>query len=391
MTDNPDRYKIIAFRPELRENLLEVQQYLWGPDRHRNAAYFDWKYNRNPYLSSSFVRLALFEGQVVGAFAMIGAELEAGQPPHRFSCLEHADAVVHPDHRRRGLFERMTRALLEDAAGQDFEYIIDTSAHRASAATILKVGWRSPGPVETASWHADWEKKSTVRALAKKLPFLRAAYRQLRQRLPAVPAPPASQGLPFDALDKGRSQIDGAAGGHISMGTSPRPEAMADLVARIGSDGRIRHTRDRRFFAWRFGNPLSVYRFLFWDDGRLEGYLVLQAPVDAADDYWIHIVDWEATGTQVRAGLLEAAMEHTPSQMLVIWSATLSDEVKTLLKSHAFHFSSDTTATDGEVWQPHVLVRPVRSDIPPTDWRLGDRDLLNLADWDLRAIYSDNF
>jgi hypothetical protein len=35
--------------------------------------------------------------------------------------------------------------------------------------------------------------------------------------------------------------------------------------------------RDQRYLAWRFLNPRSLYRFLFWEASKLEGYLVLQA------------------------------------------------------------------------------------------------------------------
>ena len=70
---------------------------------------------------------------------------------------------------------------------------------------------------------------------------------------------------------------------------------MAELAERIGYDGRIRHVRDEQYFSWRFQNPLSEYRFLFWDNGRLDGYLVLYRKVyPPGNDELAYIVDWDA-------------------------------------------------------------------------------------------------
>jgi hypothetical protein len=46
---------------------------------------------------------------------------------------------------------------------------------------------------------------------------------------------------------------------------------MADLVRRLGHDGRLRHVRDERYLAWRYRNPLYEYRFLVRESDRLEG------------------------------------------------------------------------------------------------------------------------
>ncbi|NIV33744.1 MAG: GNAT family N-acetyltransferase, partial [Anaerolineae bacterium] len=379
MAANADRYEIAAYRPEFRAGLLELQRHMWGPNPERNAVYLEWKYERNPYSNDSFIYVALCDGQVVGMRTMYVTEWEAGQPSQRFLCLSDADGVIHPDHRRRGLLERMTRATLEEVARHDREYSITLSANPASAAHNLKLGWHSAGSVETASRPANRGTESRLRALAAKVPLLAPAYRQVRQRFAALRAPSDSERPAFDALDGTQAQLDGRATSHIVIDRSPRPEAMAELVDRSGSDGRIRHTRDQRFFAWRFQNPLSVYRFFFWEDSRLEGYLVLQTAAGATENAWIRIVDWESTNLQVRAELLQAAVEHSHAHQLVIWSASLPDEVKALLRDHGFAFSDMTKDISDGIWHPHVLLRPVRRDIPQAQWTFAGRDLLDLA------------
>ena len=96
----------------------------------------------------------------------------------------------------------------------------------------------------------------------------------------------------------------------VTLSKTARPRAMAELAERIGYDGRIRHVRDEQYFSWRFQNPLSEYRFLFWDNGRLDGYLVLYMKVyPPGDDEWAYIVDWDAINGNVWHDLLQAAIQ----------------------------------------------------------------------------------
>jgi len=158
---------------------------------------------------------------------------------------------------------------------------------------------------------------------------------------------------------------------------------MAELVSRLPFDGRIRHVRDERYFAWRFRNPLRNYRFFYWDEGRLEGYLVLQTGRPPLGR--VHVVDWEARDEKVRAGLLDAVFECGRYPELVAWSAAVPMAARSLLAQRGFEpVDRDKTARG----IPCVLVRPIRDAGPPDQWTVAGRRLLDPADWDLRMIYS---
>src|SRR6185369_15409913 len=117
---------------------------------------------------------------------------------------------------------------------------------------------------------------------------------------------------------------------------TPRCADMAELVARIRTDGRIRHVRDSEYFHWRFQNPLSRYWFLFWSEERLDGYLVLQEYTsDRADRIRLNIVDWEGITPAVQSGLLEAAVVFANNRPLWIWAATLPQLAADMLKQRA--------------------------------------------------------
>src|SRR6478672_5442840 len=80
---------------------------------------------------------------------------------------------------------------------------------------------------------------------------------------------------------------------NVLVESSPRSEAMAELVRSIAGDGRIRHVRDAEFFRWRFENPTRQYRFFYYESyGRLEGFMVVAGY--RRSDLQFNIVDIEA-------------------------------------------------------------------------------------------------
>ena len=159
---------------------------------------------------------------------------------------------------------------------------------------------------------------------------------------------------------------------------------MADLVARLGTDGRIRHLRDGTYFAWRYRNPKWQYRFLFCEKNGLLGYLVLGVETGK---WYVRILDWEATDTEVRQNLLDAALSWGMFTHVSVWTVSKSEETKTLLKTHDF----EGKAGPPSLAEPRntVLMRSVDPKKRPDDWTLAGRRIIDARNWDLREIYSD--
>jgi hypothetical protein len=176
----------------------------------------------------------------------------------------------------------------------------------------------------------------------------------------------------------------------ITLTDRPCPEEMAGLVDRLGSDGRLRHVRDTRYFTWRFQNPLARYRFvLLWERGALDGYLVLQTPA-TGQRRRVAILDWEATTLQGRAELLEATVAWGQFTDLRLWCGTLTPHDRDLLRSSGFRPASVTL--EASAHESTVLVRALgRLPTDPGGWTVGGRRLLDLGNWDIRMLYSDAF
>ena len=361
--------------------MIRLQRDLWCPDLAANSAYLAWKYEQNPYTDGPRSYLALDGDEVVGMRGLFGVRWEVGVQPAILPCIAAGDVVVARAHRRRGLFRRLTEAALEDLGGAGYRYAINTSARPVTFLGMRDMGWRVSAPVEI--WRRD-----TLRARAGG-PLRRAVHRvPLARRyvgrgtLPFLPATDS----PFAALDAAGARPRGAQ--PIAIERAPRPEAMTALIARIGHDGRLRHVRDGAYFAWRYRDPLRRYRFLFWDEGGVEGYLVLQAFGDTRRPE-VSIVDWEATGAAAREGLLRAVLEAGRFDSIWIWTVGLPPDQKALLRACGFRPEMDGEAARHQGW-PGLLLMPLAAP-EAEDLAAGERPLLDPASWDLRMIYSDRY
>lgn len=354
-------YEVVPYTPDLQAELVRLQTYLWSADAIRNAEYFQWKYADNPYLHEPLIRIALRDGRAVAMRGLFGAMWEAGAAGA--TVLPYADDfVVAPADRNSGIARRVLHESLADAARRGYPYAVSLSAGAVTFVASLAAGWRSAGSYQPAC--RDLAPPSRWRR------WLGGA----RSTLGADP---------FAGLDR-----CGAAGA-VSMQRAVRPEEMAELIARTPWDGRIRHVRDARHFAWRFRNPLHEYRFVYWDEGSaLQGYLVLQRYLaERADRLRVNIVDWEAVDQHVRAGLLEAVLTRGRFARLHTWTVGAAAPVRALLSRHGF-VAADDPAGGIRARSSGLLVRRLGAGVDGNDWRLGDRNLLDVADWDLRPLYS---
>lgn len=405
-----DNFEIVKYCPDLKGQVLELQKHFWSRDLSLNAAYLTWKYEHNPYMDTPLIYTVFCGTELVGMMGVYGAKWQIGKPSQTWLGPGIGDFVIHPDHRNRGLYQKLMAFVLDDLSNTDYPYVFDFGGGEVGLSMLMR-GWRKIDYLQTAHWQAPRDTNTSrdrrsepqpslaasmhrrVRAYAHGLPLLSSAYRRSRKYARKVFLRRAGKlDRSFKHLDSSGPWPHRGTTPHISILPTPRPAAMADLVERVRSDGRMRQVKDEQFFTWRFQNPLSQFRFLFWDDARLEGYLVLQAPVYAYDGKARgNVVDWEATDVQVWADLLQAAIDWGQFDKLTIWSATLSDKAKALLQTMGFNFVNKTRRIARDIDLPTILTRPVRQEMLKTDWVVADCHLLDLTNWDLRMIFSDDF
>ena len=376
-------YKIVRYHPDLKEQVIELQTHLWSPSLSLNKSYFEWKYERNPIVKEPLIYLAMCNGKVIGMRGFYGVQWECGVPSQRFTNLYADDAVIAPEHRKRGLMPKIMTFAFEELDAKGYEYVFNLSAGSATLHTSLNMGWRSAGwvrPMRHRYWPAVVQRGVLRRV--KQLPVFSDMFASLASR--------RLERLDRSIEDVDLKQVNSKAkwSPGLSFEDAPRCAAMAELVNRIGTTGRIRHVRKSEYFQWRFQNPLGRYRYIFWEKDHLEGYLVLQQHTsEYFDRSAVNIVNLEASDEVIKKLLLKAASAvFGKGKELIVWSATLPEPTTTLLRKNGFRFLK--APTNGSIFPPVILVRAIAD--RDGEWLLGDRHLLDMADWDLQMLYSSS-
>jgi hypothetical protein len=369
-------YEVVKYRPEHKGRIALLQTHLWSTDVRLNTAYLEWKYEQNPYLNEPSIYLVETGDAVVGMRGFFGGRWEAGVPPRASTVLCADDLVIAPEHRNRGLLTAIMTTALEDLAGRSDGFALMLSPGSITTLNSLASGWKSIGhmaPAQRESERIGWSQRVLASLGRQRLVWRAAAFAKSRM---------AAGRERFVRLDDNARRRSRAVAG-IRLAQQPEPEAMAQLVARLGHDGRIRHVRDAEYFAWRFRNPLHEYRFLYAGGTALDGYLVLQRYRTGPAATRVHMSDWEAVDPRTRERLLEAAVTWGQFAQLRTWTACLSEEGRAILRRASF---VEGSVGRSAVW-PRVLVRSLRS-AEGAEWALAGQPLLHLPSWDLRMLYA---
>lgn len=370
-------YEIVRYDRAFRDQVAELQRHLWSDDATVNAAYLDWKYHQNPYLDEPLICLAVHAGRVVGMRGVVGARWEIGTPTEHVVVPCADDLVVVPEHRNRGVVSQIMNATVDRIAAEGYRYAFSLSAGPVTVMASLASGWQGAGSMrdEQRKGRKWWLARASARLRTLPLlwryadPLSRLQYRLKR---------------PFAELDREARRARGRFDAVMRVEPAPPVELMADLVRRLGHDGRIRHVRDERYLAWRYQNPLHEYRFLFPEADRPEGYLVLRA--DRRNPArGVNVVDWEATTPALREQLLRAAVEWGNFPEMTIWTATVPlDALEAVSRAGFVPMSAGSRTRSSHT----ILVRHTGRPKPASDLVLGGQRLLDPAAWDMRMVYS---
>lgn len=370
-------YQVRPYRPEYRSRILELQRHLWSSDPALNDAYFKWKYEQNPYASTIRIYLA-FEGErAVGMRGFVGGRWEAGPPRQEVAIFCPDDLVIEPEHRNRGLFTAIMNTAFEDLADHQNGFALNVGGRELTVLGSLTMGWKRIAPLRLVGVSSTQYRR--LYRWRNRLGGTRFLWRLAETRL-------LNMRTRFDRLDREWSSQSNQPI-PIRVARQPDVDGMASLVQKLGYDGRIRHVRDDRYFAWRFRNPLREYRFLYAGGGSgLLGYLVLHRSVSDRDaNAPIHISDWESTSDEVAERLLQTALEHGRFPAVVAWGAALPSRATAMLRSNGFQPAQREREARGTYCG---LVRSLRDGVPPAQWNLAGKNLLDPASWDLRMLYS---
>jgi GNAT superfamily N-acetyltransferase len=181
----------------------------------RNAAYWSWKHLRNPF-GVSPVLIAEADGSLVGLRVFMRWTWKRGGED--VLAVRAVDTATHPDWQGKGIFTRLTLALVERMKADRVQLIFNTP-NRYSRPGYLKMGWSSVG--KASLWIRPVRPLQAPRAMARRDARLSTALSgaYLRWRYVDIP------GFTY----------------HASGSWEPRGEAL--IIFRLKSRGSLRELR----------------------------------------------------------------------------------------------------------------------------------------------------
>ena len=107
----------------------------------RTEAFWRWKHEHNPF-GPSPAMVAEADGRIVSLRIFLRWRWLYGQ--YAYAAVRPVDTATHPDWRRRGLFERLTRELLQVMKSEGVAFVFNTP-NATSGRGYEKLGWRIVG------------------------------------------------------------------------------------------------------------------------------------------------------------------------------------------------------------------------------------------------------
>lgn len=231
--DGQDPYVIRRGEPSDADAFCSLFETVW--DHERDREWFRWKYVENPSVDHVPMFVAEADGELVGTRPYVALRMRAGEATPL--ALLTADTMVHPDHRRRGLFTRMTERSLAFYADREPEFSFNQPNER-SLSGYRKLGWQ---PLDAMTTYFRVQNPGSLAAAKTNDGTLGALARA------ATPLTDAALAV----LDRyGSRDPDLAVHSEPDVAVEPLVEAYRNDVP-----DAVHALRDERFYRWQVRQP----------------------------------------------------------------------------------------------------------------------------------------
>jgi GNAT superfamily N-acetyltransferase len=355
-----DAYRVRWYDPGDREAFLSLYGEAFGGG---SDEWFAWKYLENPRTSHVPILVAESEdGEFAGARPQVPFLMRAGDDTGLV--LRFGDTMVHPDHRRRGVFSSLTERALEHYGRMPPRLCFNCPNHLSrpgfldaggTLVTELTSFYRVQNP------EAYLDVPDTAGALVGAVG--RAAtrgYHRLRR---------ATASAPDDVT--------------VVRHDGVPVELLASLYER-GVPRRIHAVRDERFLRWRYGNPQWEYAVhSARDGGRTVAALVTGRGRQGGNDVTAIVDALPLTGGETRRRGLRALLaavlpRHADADVVAYSGRSIPREVLS-----SFGFLDDASAPLSWPASQSTLLAYDLTDESEPSWSLGGVDAREADGWSL--------
>jgi len=290
-------YETDILRESDMDAVVKLHRKLMPRKRGLNERYLRWKYYENPYIGDPLIVVIRYEGEVVAITGLMGMGWSTSPGQTARIVPQPDDLFVHPAHRRKGLVGMLYARVRSLSAEMGFPALVVLSGGGNSNPIAIAKGWTLIRELDRV-YLMRGDRPAPIRNRIPGLGFVASKGKGLAKRLGYSTIAPPSDRL----LDSEMSEV-ASTNPRISVSTVGNVEAMSALASAVNS-----HASDRsvEFLRWRFANPDRQYRFVYWDDDRLRGYMIVGW---AAEDHGhVRIVDHCSEDLDIFIDLLAAVI-----------------------------------------------------------------------------------
>jgi GNAT superfamily N-acetyltransferase len=358
-----ERYAVRLYHPDDLDDVLALYRTVFGKSRSRE--WFEWRYDP-PYVDGPQVVVAERAGTVVGAEPFITFRFETGEGTAL--ALQPADAMVHPDHRRRGLLTRMTEFALEHY-GERAPSFVFNFPNRQAVDAYLDLGWREVPDVTCA-----FRIQNPGR-------FLNVGRHPAVQRAFESGGKAVSSALHAGAWAASNALYDGTGDGETAV--ERRRDVPAATLAELYErdvPAALHARRDEEFFEWRPANPAwSTATYVARRGGDPVAAVVTVTEENNGCTFTkvMEALPMGGAGVEraMRRLLAAACRDHEGSDVVKMAHPTVPRSV-----SRPAGFLRGDGAPLAWLTTPSTMVvRPLDSD--GDEWTVGGRTLTARSDW----------
>ena len=361
-------YSVRWFADSDRDAFVELYNETFGGG---SDDWFQWKYVDNPRVSHVPILVADEDGELAGARPQVPFRMRVGDDVV-LAC-RFGDTMVHPDHRRRGVFTRLTEHALEHYTQMETRFCFNCP-NDLSRPGFLKAGGEVVAHLP--SYFRVQNPAALATAIADSSPV------QLASRL-ATPA----IGAYLDTLDRRLlDREDVAVTKHDDI-----PISALTRLADRGAPTGVHAVRDAAFLDWRYRNPRWNYTaYTATIDALDVAAVVVGTQTDSDGVTTTNVVDvLPAVSDQTRDDALRALLaavvaDHAESDLLAYNGHAIP---RSLLRDAGFHFAGAPPLA--QVTTPTKLVAYDLSRPHQSPWIVGGRDLRNAESWRLQYAELD--
>ena len=132
-------YKIrLIDKDKEMDAFIELFEVVFG--KEMTTKLWEWKYLENPMIiDQPLIYIAEHEGKMVGARPLLPNRMRFGDKTLKVA--QPCDTMVHPDHRRKGLFTKMTQFAIDDSRENGFSLFYNFP-NQKSYPGYIKLGWK---------------------------------------------------------------------------------------------------------------------------------------------------------------------------------------------------------------------------------------------------------